>query len=74
MSQVNNNNNESGGEKKKDEIDPELLEAWKLRMARNDLSREVRKSTVNGRVIQMDSMSVRSRYIYNEIRKNYNIR
>lgn len=40
MSQVNNNNNnESGGEKKKDEIDPELLEAWKLRMARNDLSR-----------------------------------
>lgn len=73
MGQINNSN-ESGGEKKKDEIDPELLEAWKLRMARNDLSREVRKSTVNGRVIQMDSMTVRSRYIYNEIRKNYNIR
>ena len=74
MSQVNNNNESGGEKKKKDEIDPELLEAWKLRMARNDLSREVRKSTVNGRVIQMDSMSVRSRYIYNEIRKNYNIR
>lgn len=72
MSQASNS--ESGGEKKRDEIDPELLEAWKLRMARNDLSREVRKSNVNGRVIQMDSMTVRSRYIYNEIRKNYNIK
>lgn len=55
------------------EIDPEVLEAWKMRMARNDLDREIRKSSETGRRIATDAMTVRSRYIYNEISKNYRL-
>lgn len=55
------------------EIDPEVLEAWKMRMARNDLDREIRKSSETGRRISTDHMAVRSRYIYNEISKNYRL-
>lgn len=55
------------------EIDPEVLKAWKMRMARNDLDREIRKSSETGRRIATDAMTVRSRYIYNEISKNYRL-
>lgn len=55
------------------EIDPEVLKAWKMRMARNDLDREIRKSSATGRRIATDSMTVQSRYIYNEISKNYRL-
>lgn len=66
--------NENKEEKEnRSEIDPEVLKAWKMRMARNDLDREIRKSSATGRRIATDSMTVQSRYIYNEISKNYRL-